>query len=314
MIFYGRIKFFIMFDMTVKIGNVIFKNPVLTASGTFGYGDEVTSLIDVNSLGGIVTKTITFHPRAGNPPPRITETTAGMINSIGLANIGVQRFVKEKASIYKSLNTRIIVSIAGESIDEYCSIIEYLEKESFFDGYEINISCPNIEKGGVFFGSDIEMSRSVTTAVRELTSKLLIVKLTPNVTSVSEIAEAVTGAGADSVSLVNSFVGMAVDVKSRKPKIKKVTGGLTGPCIKPLALAKVYEVCSKINVPVIGIGGITSAEDAMEFLITGAEAVQVGTANFFDPKAPIKIIEGIKKYLQVNNIKNMSEIVGSLII
>ncbi len=303
-----------MVDMTVKIGNVVFKNPVLTASGTFGYGDEVTSLIDVNALGGIVTKTITLHPRTGNPPPRITETTAGMINSIGLANIGVQRFVKEKAPVYKSFDTRIIVSIAGETIEEYCSVIEYLEKESFCDGYEVNISCPNTERGGIFFGSDREMSRSVTAAVRELTSKLLIVKLTPNVTSVSEIAEAVTGAGADSVSLVNSFIGMAVDVKSRKPKIKKVTGGLTGPCIKPLALAKVYEVCSKINVPVIGIGGITTAEDALEFLITGADAVQVGTANFFDPKAPVKIVEGIKKYLQDNNIKNVSEIVGSLII
>ncbi len=302
-----------MVDLTVKIGDIVFKNPVLTASGTFGYGDEISSLIDVNSLGGIVTKTITFSPREGNPPPRITETTAGMINSIGLANIGVERFVKEKAPIYKSFDTRVIVSVAGETIDDYCRVVEYLEKEISADGYEINISCPNTEKGGIYFGSNREMSRNVTKAVRQLTSKLVIIKLTPNVTSISDIAGAVADAGADCISLVNSFVGMAVDVETRKPKIKKIIGGLTGPCIKPIALAKVYEVCSKVDIPVIGIGGISTGEDALEFLITGACAVEVGTATFFDPKAPVKIIEEIKEYLNSNNIKNVSEIVGSLI-
>ncbi|NVM04625.1 MAG: dihydroorotate dehydrogenase [Candidatus Helarchaeota archaeon] len=303
-----------MVDMTVKIGNVIFKNPVLTASGTFGYGDEIGDLIDVNSLGGIITKSVTFNPRKGNPPPRIVETSAGMLNSIGLANIGVKRFVNEKIQLYKSFGTRVIVSVAGETIRDYCKVVEYIEKENNIDGYEINISCPNTERGGIYFGIDREMSRDVVTEIRKLTSKLLIVKLTPNVTSISEIAEVVEEAGADCVSLVNSFIGMAVDVKTKKPKIKNIIGGLTGPCIKPLALAKVYEVCSKIEIPVIGIGGIATGDDALEFLIAGASAVQVGTASFFDPDAPIKIVEEIKIYLEDNGIKRVSEIVGTMIV
>ena len=303
-----------MVDMTVKIGNLIFKNPVLTASGTFGYGDEISDLIDINSLGGIITKSVTFNPRKGNPPPRIVETSAGMLNSIGLANIGVKRFVNEKIQLYKSFDTRVIVSVAGETINDYCKVVEYIEKENNIDGYEINISCPNTERGGIYFGIDRKMSRDVIKEIRKLTSRLLIVKLTPNVTSISEIAEAVEEAGADSVSLVNSFIGMAVDVKTRRPKIKNIIGGLTGPCIKPLALAKVYEVFSKVKIPVIGIGGIATGDDALEFLMAGASAVQVGTASFFDPNAPTRIVEEIKTYLEDNNIKRVSEIVGSMII
>jgi dihydroorotate dehydrogenase (NAD+) catalytic subunit len=303
-----------MMDMSVQIGDVVFKNPVLTASGTFGYGDELSSIFDVNELGGIITKSITFNPRRGNPPPRIVETTAGMINSIGLANIGVKRFVSEKIPLYKSLNTKLIVSVAGESVKDYCDVVEYIEKNSSTNGYEINISCPNTEKGGIYFGIDRNLSKSLIKEIRKLTSKLLIAKLTPNVTSVSEIAESVMDAGADCVSLVNSFVGMAVYVELRKPKIKNIIGGLTGPCIKPLALAKVYEVCSKLDIPVIGIGGIVTSEDALEFLITGACAVEVGTATFLDPLAPIKIIEGIRKYLENNNVKKVRDIIGTIIV
>lgn len=301
-----------MIDMSVQISNVVFKNPVLTASGTFGYGDELSSIFDVNLLGGIITKSITFNPRKGNPPPRIVETTAGMINSIGLANIGVKRFVSEKIPLYKTLNTRVIVSVAGETVKDYCNVVEYIEKNSSADGYEINISCPNTEKGGIQFGIDKNMSNSLIKDIRKRTSKLLIAKLTPNVTSVSEVAESVMEAGADCVSLVNSFVGMAIDVKSRKPKIKNIVGGLTGPCIKPLALAKVYEVCSKLKIPVIGIGGIVTADDALEFLIAGACAVEIGTATFLDPLAPIKIIEGIKIYLEKNNLTKISDIIGTI--
>ncbi len=303
-----------MVDMSVKIGNVIFKNPVLTASGTFGYGDEISSLIDINLLGGIVTKSITYNPRKGNPPPRIAETTAGMLNSIGLANIGVKRFLDEKIRLYESFDARVIVSVAGETIKEYCKVVECIEKKDNIDGYEINISCPNTDRGGIYFGIDKKMSGNLVTELKKLTARLLIVKLTPNVTSISEIAEAVEDAGADCVSLVNSFIGMAVDVKTRKPKIKKIIGGLTGPCIKPLALAKVHEVYSKVKIPVIGIGGIVTGDDALEFLMAGASAVEVGTASFFNPYAPIKIVEEIKSYLEENNMKKVSEVVGIIIV
>jgi len=303
-----------MVDLSVKIGGVTFKNPVLTASGTFGYGDEISNLIDVSSLGGIITKSITFHPRKGNPPPRIVETTAGMLNSIGLANIGAKRFVEEKLPLYESFNTRVIVSIAGETISEYCKVLEYLEKRGYVDGYEINISCPNTEKGGIYFGVDGELSGKVVEELRRLTSRLLIVKLTPNVTSIGDIAKAVEEAGADCVSLVNSFIGMALDIDSRKPELKNIIGGLSGPCIKPLALAKVYEVCSRIKIPVIGIGGISTGNDALEFLITGASAVEIGTATFFDPSSPVRIVKEIETYLEDKSIERLSDIVGSIIL
>ena len=302
-----------MVDLSVRIGDVVFKNPVLTASGTFGYGDEISGLVDNSLLGGIITKSITFNPRKGNPAPRIVETTAGMINSIGLANIGVKRFVEEKIPMYPSMDTRVIVSVAGDTMDDYCRVVEFIEKKgNSIDGYEINISCPNTDKGGIFFGIDKEMSGELTSRIRAVTSKLLIVKLTPNVTSIGEIAKAVSAAGADCISVVNSFLGMAVDIRTRKPKIKNVVGGLTGPCIKPLGIAKVYEVCKNVDVPVIGIGGIVTFEDVLEYLITGASAVQTGTVNFFEPLAPVKIAEDLRAYLEENGIKSISSVTGSL--
>jgi dihydroorotate dehydrogenase (NAD+) catalytic subunit len=273
----------------------------------------LSGLINVGRLGGIVTKSVTYKPRKGNPPPRIVETAAGMINSIGLANIGVKRFVKEKVPMYASIGTRVIVSVAGETMDDYCRVVSFIEKEgSSIDGYELNISCPNTDKGGIFFGIDAEMSRELTGRIRDMTSKLLIVKLTPNVTSIGDIAKAVVDGGADCVSVVNSFLGMAVDIQTRKPKIKNVVGGLTGPCIKPLGLAKVYEVCKHVTVPVIGIGGISNIEDLLEYLITGASAVQVGTANFYEPAASVTIVDALNAYLDENSIENISSVTGSL--
>jgi dihydroorotate dehydrogenase (NAD+) catalytic subunit len=294
------------------LAGVQFKNRVLVASGTYGYGDDCLDLADVNKLGGIVTKSLSLKPRDGNPPTRIVGTPSGMLNSIGLANIGVSRFIEEKLPFLRTLDTTVIVNIAAGTMDEYCTVLGILEEQEGVDGYEINVSCPNVREGGLSFGTSGPMTAEITKKLRRLTKKPLIIKLTPNVTHISEFARAVEGEGADAVSVINTLIGMAVDVRTRKPVLATVTGGLSGPAIKPVALAKVYEVVRSVKIPVIGIGGICNTTDALEFLITGATAVQVGTANFVDPATGIKIAAGIEKYCEDNSIDDVAQIVGSL--
>ena len=301
-----------MTRMQVTIGSLVLKNPVLVASGTFGYGDECCDLVDVNRLGGIVTKSLSLNPREGNPPPRIVETPCGMLNSIGLANIGVRKFIDEKLPLLRALKTSVIVNIAASTVDEYCQVLTLLEEQQGIDAYEVNVSCPNVKVGGLSFGTDCGMVAEITRRLRALTRKTLIVKLTPNVTRVSESARAAADGGADAVSLINTLVGMAVDIRRRKPKLSTTTGGLSGPAIKPVALAKVYEVSQAVEIPVIGIGGIMNYEDAIEFLLVGASAVQVGTANFVDASTGVRIAEGLLHYCEENCIDNISSLVGAL--
>jgi dihydroorotate dehydrogenase (NAD+) catalytic subunit len=295
-----------------RLCNLVFKNRVLVASGTFGYGDECAELIDLNSLGGIVTKSLSLKPRDGNPPPRIVETTGGMLNSIGLANIGVHRFVKEKLPFLRSFQTAVIANIAASSVDEYCAVLEVLETEGGVGGYEINVSCPNVKEGGLNFGTNASMIGEITGRLRKLTVKPLIIKLTPNVAHISEFAKAAEAAGADAVSVINTLIGMAINIKTRKPVLSTVTGGLSGPAIKPVALAKVYETSRAVKIPVIGIGGIMTATDAVEFLLAGASAVQIGTANFVDPHAPIAVADGIVQFCNENGIEDVGALVGAL--
>jgi dihydroorotate dehydrogenase (NAD+) catalytic subunit len=295
-----------------SIAGVEFKNRVLVASGTFGYGDEVKDLVDANKLGGIVTKSLSWKPRDGNPPRRIVETPSGMLNSIGLANIGVHAFIKDKLPYLRQLDTTIVVNIAASSIQEYCDVLSLLEQESGIDAYEINVSCPNVKEGGLNFGTDCTMTKEITTRLRSLTKKPLIIKLTPNVTHVSEFARAVEGAGADAISLINTLVGMAVDIRTKKPRLSTVTGGLSGPAIKPVALAKVYEAAQSVKIPIFGIGGIQSAEDAIEFLLVGATAIQVGTMNFIDAGASVRIAEGIRQFAENQGINDIGTLVGEL--
>ena len=295
-----------------SIRGVEFRNRVLVASGTFGYGNEVKDLVDVNELGGICTKSLSWKPRDGNPPRRIVETSSGMLNSIGLANIGVHAFIDEKLPYLRTLNTPIIANIAGSSIQEYCDVLDLLEQQEGIAGYEINISCPNVKEGGLNFGTNCDMTRQITSRLRPLTQKPLIMKLTPNVTHISEFARAVEEAGADAVSVINTLIGMAVDIRSRKPKLSTVTGGLSGPAIKPIALAKVYEVAQVVKIPIIGIGGIMTAEDAVEFLLVGASAVQVGTANFIDPATGVKVAAGLRAFAETQGLSDVGQLIRGM--
>ena len=294
------------------LAGMVLKNRVLVASGTYGYGDDCLDVADVNKLGGIVTKSLSFKPRDGNPPVRIVETASGMLNSIGLANIGVQRFINEKLPFLRTLETAVIVNIAASSVDEYCEVVRILDEQDGVDGYEINVSCPNVREGGLNFGTSAPMTAEITRRVRALTKRPLLIKLTPNVTHISEFARAVEAEGADGVSVINTLIGMAIDIRTRKPVLSTVTGGLSGPAIKPVALAKVYETARSVKIPVLGIGGIRNATDALEFLIAGASAVQVGTANFVDPAAGIRIAEGIDAYCDEHGIADVALLVGSL--
>jgi dihydroorotate dehydrogenase (NAD+) catalytic subunit len=291
---------------------VEFKNRVLVASGTFGYGDELKDVTDVNALGGICTKSLSWKPRNGNPPRRIVETPSGMLNSIGLANIGVHSFIQEKLPYLRTLDTVIIVNIAASSIQEYCDVLTLLEGQDGVDGYEINISCPNVREGGLNFGTNREMTREITAKLRTLTQKPLIIKLTPNVTHISEFARAVEDAGADAVSVMNTLIGLAVDIYARKPKLSTITGGLSGPAIKPVALAKVYEVAQAVKIPIFGIGGIMTTEDAVEFLLVGASAVQIGTANFVDPSTAMKVAAGLKAFAVKQGLTDVGQLVGAM--
>jgi len=297
-------------DISVKLGALELSNPVLAASGTFGYGLEFIPFVDLNRLGGLCTKGLSLKPRLGNPVPRVFETASGMLNAIGLENVGLERFRDEKLPLLQEYRTRVIVNFFGETVQEYVEMAQQLSPLDRIDALEMNISCPNVEAGGLAFSSNPQIVEQVVKAVRPVTQKFLIVKLSPNVTDICEIAQAAEDAGADAVSLVNTYIGMALDIDTRKPYLANSTGGLSGPAIKPIALNMVYQVARKVNIPVIGIGGIRTAEDALEFIMAGASAVQVGTANFFDPGVTIKIIDGISRWCAANGINSLSEIRG----
>ena len=299
-------------DLSVDIGSLKLKNPVMTASGTFGYAKEFESLVDLNRLGAIIVKGLSLYPEKGNPPPRIVETPAGMLNAIGLENVGLERFEREKLPYLRTLATPVIVNIYGKSISEYMQLAARLNDMEGVSGIEVNISCPNVKKGGVAFGAYPDAAAAVTEMVRGETDLPVIVKLTPNVTDITEIARAVESAGADAVSLINTMTGMSVDIERRRPHLANVTGGLSGPAVKPVALRMVWQVVRSVKIPVIGIGGISTAADALEFLITGASAVQIGTANFIHPAATMEIIDGIEDYMIRHRIGCMKDLIGSL--
>jgi len=297
-------------DISVKLGALELSNPVLAASGTFGYGLEFIPFLDLNLLGGLCTKGLSLKPRRGNPVPRVFETASGMLNAIGLENVGLERFRDEKLPLLQEYRTRVIVNFFGETVQEYVEMAQQLSLLDRIDALEMNISCPNVEAGGLAFSSNPQIVEQVVKAVRPVTKKFLIVKLSPNVTDICEIAQAAEAAGADAISLVNTYIGMALDIDTRKPYLANGTGGLSGPAIKPIALNMVYQVSRKVNIPVIGIGGIRTAEDALEFIMAGASAVQVGTANFFDPAVTIKIIDGISRWCTAKGIHKLSDIRG----
>ncbi len=302
--------------MSVKtsfsLRGIEFQNRVFVASGTFGYGTEVTDLVDPNRLGGIMTKSLSWKPRAGNEPRRIVETASGMLNSIGLANIGVHAFIKDKLPQLRRFRTRVIANIAASSVDEYCDVLSLLEKEEGVHGYEINVSCPNVKEGGLSFGTNVGMTSEITRRLRSLTDRPLIIKLTPNVTHIADFARAVKEAGADGVTVINTLIGMAIDVRTKKPKLSTVTGGLSGPAIKPVALAKVFEVSKSCDIPIFGVGGIVTADDAVEFLLAGATAVQVGTQSFIDPAASLSVTDGMTAYAERHGVTDLSTLVGSV--
>lgn len=288
------------------------KNPVMTASGTFGSGREYASLFDLDKLGALVVKSLTLEKRAGNPCPRLCETASGIINSIGLQNKGVNEFIQKDLPFLSSHNVPIIANVAGESIDEYVHVCTRLEAEKDIAGIELNISCPNVKKGSMLFGQDPDLASSVVKKCRAVVKKPLIVKLTPNVTDIAQIAREVEYAGADAVSLINTLRGMAIDIETFRPLLAGITGGLSGPAIKPVAVRMVWEVSRAVNIPVIGMGGITNTEDAVEFFLAGASAIAVGTANFIDPLASINIVDGLERFLQRKGFRNIKEIIGKL--
>jgi dihydroorotate dehydrogenase (NAD+) catalytic subunit len=288
------------------------KNPVMTASGTFGYGQEFASLFDLNRLGAVVVKGLSLKAAPGNPPPRTVETCAGMLNAIGLENVGLDAFVRDKLPFLQSLDTAVILNIYGRDMGEYAELAERIQDLDGIAAIELNISCPNVKAGGIAFGTDSIMAFQVTRAVRDKSTLPLIVKLSPNVTDIKAIARSVEEAGADAVSLINTITSMAVDVKTRRPKLANITGGLSGPAIKPIALRMVWETVQAVRIPVVGIGGIMNAFDALEFFIVGARAVQVGTANFANPRATVDILEGLHAFLVDNGLSDISQVIGSL--
>jgi dihydroorotate dehydrogenase (NAD+) catalytic subunit len=299
-------------DLRVNIGSLELQNPVMTASGTFGYAREFEKLVNLHRLGGVVVKGISLAPRAGNPPPRIVETPCGMLNAIGLQNVGVKRFIEEKMTYLRTINVPVIVNILGDTVEEYSEITRMLADTEGIAALEVNISCPNVKKGGVAFGNDPRMAAAVTSAVKEVSSVPVMVKLSPNVSDVTLVARAVEDGGADSVSLINTLIGMAIDLENRKPVLANVIGGLSGPAVKPVALRMVYQVAQVVNIPVIGIGGIDCTEDALEFLLAGASAIQVGTANFVNPRVSEDIVEGMNSYVKTNRLDSIRDLIGAL--
>lgn len=299
-----------MARLDVEIGNLKLKNPVLTASGTFGYGEEFADLIDLNRLGGFIVKGTTLNPREGNPYPRMAETPSGMLNAVGLQNKGIDYFIDNIYPRIKDINSKIIVNVSGASTGDYVEVCEKLATLSAIEAVEINISCPNVKQGGMAFGTSCDGAASITKAVRKAYPKTLIVKLSPNVTDIASIACAVENEGADSVSLINTLMGMAIDAERQRPRLSTITGGLSGPAVKPVALRMVWQVAHAVKIPVIGLGGITNGTDAIEFMLAGARAVQIGTANFIDPTVTMKVIDEIDNYCQRHGVNDINEIVG----
>jgi len=298
--------------LAVEIGSLKLKNPVMTASGTFGYGEEYSEFLDINMLGAVVVKGISLKPMEGNPPPRICETPCGMLNAIGLQNIGLKRFLKEKLPYLRQFDTKIIVNILGNTIQEYVRLTKELD-DAGIDAIELNVSCPNVKKGGIIFGTDKKALSRLVSKVKQVAGKsVLITKLSPNVSDITEFAIAAEESGSDALSLINTLRGMAIDIETRRPKLANITGGLSGPAIKPIALRMVWEASQSVSIPVIGIGGIINAQDAIEFMLAGATAIQVGTANFINPMATTEIIHGIRSYSEGKNIDNIRDIIGSI--
>lgn len=301
-----------MVNISTKIGGLTLKNPVLTASGTFGYGTEYKDLVDLNSLGGIIVKGTTLTPREGNDYPRMAETPSGMLNAVGLQNKGVDYFINNIYPTISNYDTEIIVNVSGASVTDYVAVAERISELDKINAIEVNISCPNVKQGGMAFGTTIEGASEITTAIRNVYHKTLIVKLSPNVTDIVSIAKAVEDSGADSVSLINTLLGMAIDVERQKPVLSTITGGLSGPAVRPVAVRMVWQVAKAVKIPVIGLGGIASGRDAMEFILAGASAVQVGTANFIYPNITLEIINYIKEYCTRHNVKDITELIGAV--
>ena len=297
--------------LQVHLGPLALQNPVLTASGTFGYGQELASFVDLSRLGGIVCKTVTRHPRAGNPPPRTCETAAGMLNAIGLQNVGIEGFIAEKLPYLRQFDVPLIVNVAGESVEDFAFLARALSNEEKVSAIELNISCPNVAHG-LDFATDPSLTEEVVAHVRAATHLPVIAKLSPNVTDITHIARAAERGGAHALSLVNTFVGMAIDIRTRRPRLSNVSGGLSGPAIKPLALRAVYRCAQAVQIPLIGIGGIMNANDAIEFLLAGASAVQIGTANFVHPRATLDVLEGMEEYMKMNDIAHVQELIGAV--
>lgn len=301
-----------MVNLNVNIGNLALKNPVLTASGTFGYGEEFSDFIDLNRLGGFIVKGTTINHREGNPYPRMVETPSGMLNAVGLQNKGVDYFIDQIYPRIKDVDSQILVNVSGASIDDYVAVCEKLAPLDKINAIEVNISCPNVKQGGMAFGTTAAGAAQVTKAVREAFPKTLIVKLSPNVTDITEIARAVESEGADSVSLINTLLGMAIDVERRKPYLSTITGGLSGAAVRPVAVRMVWQVAKAVNIPVIGLGGIMNGRDAIEFMLAGATAIEVGTANFIDPTVTVKIVDYMNEYCERHGIKDINEIIGQI--
>lgn len=302
-----------MVDLSVKIGQLELKNPVLTASGTFGYGEEFSDFIDLNRLGGFIVKGTTLNPREGNPYPRMVETPSGMLNAVGLQNKGVDYFIQHIYPRIKDVNSQIIVNVSGASIPDYVAVCEKLQPLNKIAAVEINISCPNVKQGGMAFGTTCVGAASVTKEVRKAFNRTMIVKLSPNVTDITEIASAAEAEGADAVSLTNTFLGMAINTETRRPYLSTITGGLSGACIRPIAVRMVWQVANTVKIPVVGLGGIMNGRDAIEFILAGATAIQVGTANFIDPSVTVKIIDYIENYMQRHGIASMQELIGGML-
>lgn len=301
-----------MVDLSVKIGSLTLKNPVMTASGTFGYGEEFADFIDLNRLGGIIVKGTTLNPRQGNPYPRMVETPSGMLNAVGLQNKGVDYFAANIYPRIKDIDSNIIVNVSGASVDDYVGVAERLVGLDKVPAIEVNISCPNVKQGGMAFGTTCSGAESVVSAVRKAWDRTMIVKLSPNVTDIAEIARAAEAAGADAVSLTNTFLGMAIDVEKRRPYLSTITGGLSGACIRPIAVRMVWQVAKAVNIPVVGLGGIMTGRDAIEFMLAGATAVQMGTANFIDPQATVKAIDYIEDYMKRHGIEHVTDLIGAM--
>ncbi len=301
-----------MVNLEVKLKDLVLKNPVMTASGTFGFGEEFADFIDLSDLGGIIVKGTTRHHREGNPYPRMAETPSGMLNAVGLQNKGVENFCNDIYPRIKDYQTNVMVNVSGSVIEDYVETAAMINELEHIPGIELNISCPNVKEGGMAFGTSCASAEEVVRAVRKVYKKHLMVKLSPNVTDIASIAKAVEGQGADSVSLINTLLGMAIDAETRKPLLSTVTGGLSGPAVKPVALRMVWQVAQAVNIPVVGLGGIMNAKDAIEFILAGATAVQIGTANFIDPQVSVKIVEGIKDYMIRHQVSDINDLIGAI--